>query len=94
MQNQPYQEIQDIEIYQISKLKIKFRIIKLPKIEVKLVQIIQNLRFFVFFLSSMSLYLYLLFINMIFKFMHLIDLNVLNLMVCLTLHIDCNYITS
>ena len=37
IQNQPYHEIQDIEIYQISKLKkIKFRIIKLPKIEVKL----------------------------------------------------------
>ena len=42
MQNQLYHEIQDIEIYQISKLKIKFRIIKLPKIEVKQVQIIQN----------------------------------------------------
>ena len=43
MQNQPYHEIQHIEIYQISKLKIKFRIIKLPKIEVNLVQIVQNL---------------------------------------------------
>ena len=42
MQNQLYHEIQDIEIYQISKLKIKFRIIKLPKIEAKLVQIVQN----------------------------------------------------
>ena len=40
MQNKLYHEIQDIEIYQISKLKIKFTIIKLPKIEV---QIVQNL---------------------------------------------------
>ena len=29
---------------------------------------------------------------MIFKLMYLIDLNILNLMVCLTLHINCNYI--
>ena len=29
---------------------------------------------------------------MIFKLMYLIDLNVLNLMVCLSLHINCNYI--
>ena len=40
MQNQLYHEIQDIEIYQISKLKIKFRIKKFPKIEVILQKII------------------------------------------------------
>ena len=64
---------------------------KLPKIEVKLVQIIQNLLFFVFFLSSVSLH-YLFFINRIFKLMYLIDFNILNLMICLTLHINCKYI--
>ena len=59
MQNQLYHEIEDIEIYQISKLKkIKFRIIKLPKIEIKLVQIVQNLWFSMFLLSSVSLFIF------------------------------------
>ena len=51
MQNQPYHEIQDTEKWdlseQISKLKIKFRKMKL--LEIKLVQIIQSCDFLCFF---------------------------------------------